>query len=125
VTSWSCATRRAERSSTIPTCPGARFGGLRLQVNFPNCWDGRRLDSADHKSHMAYSADGTCPASHAVEVPALSLVVYYGVYGGPDSALASGGQFSAHADFVNSWNQAALSRLVERYLNGSRFGKRP
>jgi len=124
VTFWSCAVRRAERSSTIPTCPGSQRGGLRLHVNFPNCWDGQRLDSADHKSHMAYSSSGVCPSSHPREVPALSLVIYYGVSGGSNSELSSVGQFSAHADFVNSWNQATLARLVDRYLNRSRFGKR-
>jgi hypothetical protein len=123
-TFWSCAVRRAERSSTIPTCPGTRFGGLRLHVNFPNCWDGDRLDSANHQSHLAYSSDGACPSSHPVEVPALSLVVYYGVSGGPDAELSSGGDFSGHADFVNSWHQPTLDRLVDRYLNRTGFGRR-
>jgi len=124
VTFWSCAVRRAERSSTIPTCPGTRAGGLRLHVNFPNCWNGRSLDSANHKSHMAYSSNGACPSSHPVEVPALSLVIYYGVAGGPNSELSSGGQFSAHADFVNAWHQPTLARLVDRYLTRFGFGKR-
>lgn len=117
VTFWSCG--RA-RSSTVPTCLGGRRSSLRLHVNFPNCWDGNRLDSADHKSHLAYSSDGTCPASHPVEVPALSLVVYYGIVGGPDAELSSGGQFSGHADFVNAWDQEKLARLVDRYLNRRR-----
>jgi hypothetical protein len=124
VTFWSCAVRGAERSSTIPTCPGTQRGGLRLHVNFPNCWDGDRLDSANHKSHMAYSSEGACPGSRPVEVPALSLVIYYGVSGGPGSELSSGGQLSAHADFVNAWDQASLARLVDRYLNGSGHGRR-
>jgi Domain of unknown function (DUF1996) len=124
VTFWSCAVPRAERTSTIPTCPGTLRGGLRLHVNFPDCWDGERLDSANHKSHMAYSRAGECPVSHPVEVPGLSLVVYYGVRGGATSELSSGGDFSAHADFVNAWNQRALAGLVDRYLNGSRYGRR-
>jgi hypothetical protein len=65
ITSWSCG-RRSTGSATIPTWA---FGSLRLQVNFPNCWDGSRLDSQDHKAHMAYSTAGVCPASHQVEVP--------------------------------------------------------
>jgi hypothetical protein len=124
ITFWSCAVHGAERSSTIPTCPGGKRGGLRLHVNFPNCWDGEQLDSANHKSHMAYSAGSSCPTSHPVEMPALSLVIYYGVSGGPAAELSSGGHFSAHADFVNAWNQATLSRLVDRYLNRSGFGRR-
>jgi hypothetical protein len=32
---------------------------LQLDVIFPDCWDGRHLDSPDHKSHMAYSRNWT------------------------------------------------------------------
>ena len=109
ITSWSCAVRHAERSSSIPTCPGALRGGLRLHVNFPNCWDGERLDSANHKSHMAYSSGGECPRTHRIEVPALSLVIYYGVSGGGLTELSSVGHYSAHADFVNAWHQPTLA----------------
>ncbi|HEU5066509.1 MAG TPA: LpqB family beta-propeller domain-containing protein [Gaiellaceae bacterium] len=117
VTSWSCAVTPAARSSAIPSCPGTRRGGLRLHVSFPDCWDGKRLDSADHKSHMAYSSHAACPRSHPVAVPALSLVVHYAASGGRDAELASGGQFSGHADFLNAWNQAELASWVKRYLN--------
>jgi hypothetical protein len=125
ITYWSCGIKGAERSSTVPTC---RFGGggiLQLHVNFPDCWDGDRLDSADHRSHMAYSRAGECPLSHPVELPGLSLVAYYAVSGASDVELASGGQLSGHADFVNSWQQRALRALVDRYLNGPGFGRRP
>jgi hypothetical protein len=123
VTFWSCGPRgRGERFSSIPTCPGGRASDLHLHVNFPNCWDGERLDSRDHQSHMAYSSDGVCPGSHPVEVPALSLVIDYGIVGGAGLELSSGGQFSGHADFVNAWNQRVLNVLVERYLN--RAGRR-
>jgi hypothetical protein len=121
ITSWSCGRSRIRSSPTIPTCStGSAFRStLRLQVNFPNCWDGSRLDSADHKSHMAYSSEGVCPASHPVEVPALTIVIRYPV-SGAGAELSSGGQFSGHADFVNSWNQDVLAGLVDRYLNRGR-----
>jgi hypothetical protein len=122
VTYWSCGGRGgAVRSSTVPTCAGGKGSGLRLHVNFPDCWDGMRLDSADHRSHMAYSEDGECPLSHPVETPAISLVVYYGIAGDGDVELASGGQHSGHADFVNAWDQRTLAALVDRYLNQSGF----
>jgi hypothetical protein len=119
VTFWTCG---REVSSTVPTCSLGRRSSLRLHVNFPNCWDGRRLDSANHQSHLAYSVDGLCSESHPVEVPALSLVIYYGIDGGSNVELASGGQLSGHADFVNAWNQRTLEALVDRYLN--RVGRR-
>jgi len=117
VTFWSCGRRDVRRSSTIPRCQSP---SLRLIVNFPNCWNGRQLDSADHKSHLAYSTDGVCPATHPVEVPALQLQIFYGISGGADTELSSGGDFSGHADFVNAWNQPTLERLVNRYLNRAR-----
>jgi hypothetical protein len=121
ITFWSCGPRGGgTRASSIPTCAGGRGSDLHLHVNFPNCWDGDRLDSRDHQSHMAYSTDGACPGSHPVEVPALSVVIDYGIAGGPGLELSSGGQFSGHADFVNAWNQRVLAGLVDRYLNGSR-----
>jgi hypothetical protein len=123
ITFWSCGPRGGgQRFTSIPTCTEGRGSGLHLHVNYPNCWDGERLDSRDHQSHMAYSADGACPASHPVEVPALSLVISYGIAGGTGLELSSGGQFSGHADFVNAWNQRVLTALVDRYLN--RTGRR-
>lgn len=117
VTFWTCGRRDVRVSAEIPSCES---DSLRLVVNFPNCWNGTQLDSADHKSHLAYSGDGECPSTHPVEVPAIQLQVFYGVSGGRTAELASGGDFSGHADFVNAWNQNALERLVDRYLNRSR-----
>jgi Domain of unknown function (DUF1996) len=113
---WSCAFAPGGRWSTIPTCSGIRRG-LQLNVNFPNCWDGKRLDSPNHKSHMAYSSGGACPGSHPVEVPSLSLLITYPVAGGPKAELSSG-RFGAHADFLNAWDQGTFAGLVDRYFNG-------
>jgi hypothetical protein len=90
---------------------------LAFHVVFPNCWNGRDLDSADHKSHMTYAAYGLCPPSHPVEVPTISLTVRYPVRGGRGFELSSGGQYTGHGDFVNAWDQRELERLVENCLN--------
>lgn len=45
--------------------------GIRLEVAFPSCWDGKNLDSDDHRSHMAYPdlvQDGNCPDTHPVRL---------------------------------------------------------
>jgi hypothetical protein len=121
ITLWSCGRGGVRASTTVPTCEvGFRRSGLRLQVNYPNCWNGTSLDSANHRSHMAYSVRGVCPESHPVELPALTIVVRYGVAGGRQALLSSGGQLSGHADFVNAWDQQTLERLVARYLNRGR-----
>jgi uncharacterized protein DUF1996 len=121
ITFWNCgAETGVPPSSAVPTCPTMRGSGLRLHVSFPSCWDGTNLDSADHKSHMAYPERGACPADHPVAVPAISLIYRYPTAGGPDVELASMGQYSGHADFFNAWNERALTRLVNRCLNGLR-----
>jgi hypothetical protein len=118
---WNCGpTAGVAPSSSAPTCPDARQNSLRLHVNFPNCWDGVNLDSADHKSHVAYSAAGHCPSTHPVPVPAIALIYVYPITGGPAVTLASGGQLTAHADFFNAWDQATLVSLVNGCLNALR-----
>jgi hypothetical protein len=101
----SCAPERTRRKVSKQTF-------LELHVTFPDCWDGVHLDSRDHKSHMAYSRAYVCPASHPVKVPLIQLNVQYPTTGGDDVELASGGEFSGHADFFNAWEQRALTRLV-------------
>jgi uncharacterized protein DUF1996 len=121
ITFWNCGVDGdVGRSSTPPACPRGRGQELRLHVTFPSCWDGKSLDSADHKSHLAYPTRQACPADYPVPVPAISLIYRYPVSGDHDFALSSGGVYSAHADFFNAWNQNALRRLVNFCLNGLR-----
>jgi hypothetical protein len=118
VTFWSCGVESGMgRSSTVPTCPSMRGSFLRLHIRFPECWDGRNLDSADHTSHMAYATRAGCPSTHPVEVPQITQIYRYPTRGGEGFVLSSGGQFSAHADFVNAWNPGALEKLVNDCLN--------
>jgi hypothetical protein len=118
VTFWSCGLASGvPRSSTVPACPERPGSFLRLHVRFPECWDGRNLDSSDHASHLAYARRGVCPATHPVEVPALAQIYRYPTRGGEGFELASGGQLSAHADFLNAWHPGALRRLVDGCLN--------
>lgn len=121
VTFWNCGVEAGmATTATVPTCPNDRAEGLRLHVNFPNCWDGRHLDSQDHQSHMAYSTRGQCPSTHPVPVPAISLIYRYPTTGGSAVELSSRGQFSGHADFFNGWRQATLASLVKNCLNALR-----
>ena len=118
---WSCGPTSGRLASrSIPTCPTRSDTSLQLTVTFPECWNGRDLDSPDHKRHLAYTGNGLCPSSHPVAVPSLSLTVRYPVSGGPGYHLASGGAYSGHADFVNSWDQRELVRLVGDCLNAGR-----
>lgn len=48
--------------------------GIRFELMFPSCWDGKNLDSDDHKSHVAYPdlvINGDCPSDFPVRLPGL------------------------------------------------------
>ena len=116
VTFWSCGVHsHVRRSTRMLTCPHGEF--LHFAVFFPQCWDGRHLDSPDHKSHMAYMRKGRCPSGHPVAVPTLEELYSYPIRGGNGISLSSGGLYSAHADFVNAWEPSAFRTLVKRCLN--------
>jgi len=115
---WGCGLDDSDASVTPPNC-GAK--NLRLHVIFPECWDGTRLDSPDHKSHMAYATNGVCPADHPVALPELVVIIRYPVTGSEGTiTVASGTAYSGHADFMNAWNQDALQHLVDYCLNALR-----
>jgi uncharacterized protein DUF1996 len=109
------------KEKRCPTCPLTAAvhraniqTHLELHVNFPDCWDGKHLDSPDHHSHMAYSANYVCPASHPVKVPLIRLDIRYPTTDNRGVTLASGGQLTGHADFFNAWDEHALVRLVDQ-----------
>ena len=118
VTYWNCGQEGGVApSSTVPTCPDTRGAYLRLHIRFPECWDGRNLDSADHKNHMAYAMQSSCPSTHPFELPQITQIYRYRSRGGEGFSLASGGVYSAHADFLNAWNPGQLRKLVNDCLN--------
>jgi hypothetical protein len=110
--------------TTAPTCATP---DLRVDINFPDCSNGQ-ADSTDHKSHMAYSqpaADGrgqwVCPATHPTLMPRLSLEYRFATTGGPGVRFSSGDMSTAHADFMNGWDEERLAQLVRDCLNADEY----
>jgi hypothetical protein len=114
-------------TESIPACAAGNL--LTMTVRFPQCWDGRNLDSADHKSHMAYGTWGVgCPATHPVALPEVTFNVRWLVQPGQDtrtwrlsSDMYSGpGGYSGHADWFNGWDQPTFQRVVDNCLRPGR-----
>lgn len=114
---WSCLHAGGVGSSkNFVTCPAGTM--LESYLDFPQCWNGRDLDSPDHRSHMAYPVDGDCPSTHPVPVPKLRQVLRYPVSGDPATfRLASGPGYTMHGDFFNAWPEAELARRVRDCVN--------
>lgn len=107
---WKC-TSASQGSSTIPDCDHGE--NLTMVVTFPDCWDGKNNDSVGHRNHVRYSSKGFCPKNHPKHIPQLIMKVVYnpGNYNSADYTLSLGGTLP-HADFLNTWNQAELEKLV-------------
>lgn len=120
ITYWNCHSGPDPHSPTPYDCGSST---LDVHVDFPQCWDGVHLDSADHASHMAYPVRSggvfSCPASHPVAVPRLVIRVSYPFHNGNGVTLSSGAAYTTHADFMNAWDRAELSRLVQNCIHAN------
>ena len=117
------------KTSLPPRCPSNAF--LEASVVFPNCWDGKNLDSANHKSHMAYADWKTfaCPAGYPVHLPQLTVAQRYPVNATFNKAvtlaamsmpgMTMDSRLTLHADFMNAWDPAMMKALVRRCINAS------
>jgi Domain of unknown function (DUF1996) len=117
---WSCYTY-AGHPNAIPDCQPGEI--VIMMVQFPQCWNGRDLDSDDHKSHMSYPVNGACPDTHPVAIPEITFNIYYEVPEGTRSSdwrLASDmydaslpGGYSAHGDWFEGWDRDVAETFVK------------
>lgn len=107
--------------------------GLRGQVNFPMCWNGKDLDSPDHKSHVAYATGldgGDCPKGFQKMVKIFYEAFYSvdkydseWVDGKHPFVLANGDPtgFGFHGDFLNGWDVQVLQDAVDQCADTNFF----
>jgi len=112
IVSWSCTGSNSPGSAAPSACRNRQQ--LVATIRFPECWDGKNLDSADHKSHVSYASYGVCAAG-TVALPQIEMRVIYPRQATVSTlSLASGSIFSMHADFFNGWDQRRFAGMVGR-----------
>ncbi|KAH0566205.1 hypothetical protein GP486_000403 [Trichoglossum hirsutum] len=63
--------------------------GIRLELMFPSCWNGRDTDTSNHKSHVAYPSlvmTGDCPVGFSTQLPGLYYETIWNTYAFKDRA---------------------------------------
>lgn len=115
-------------SESMPTALAQCGAGQKMMVTIesPDCWDGKNLDSADHRSHVASEVrDGGrtyCPSSHPYTLATFTMTIEWSI---KDGDLPSLWRFSSdmgdavpgstfHADWFGAWEDEVL----EMWHNG-------
>ncbi|KAL9605563.1 MAG: hypothetical protein Q9179_001266 [Wetmoreana sp. 5 TL-2023] len=126
-----------EKSWLDSNCPD----GLRLELQFPSCWNGEMDGGEKHKSHVAFPNwinGGDCPAGFDRRLPSLMYETIYAT----DQFIGKGGKFvlgngdptgssslfpksrssrltyssgyGYHGDFIAAWDEGVLQQAVDQ-----------
>ena len=115
------------------TAPNCTVGShLVVTIHTPKCWDGKNLDSADHRSHLAglprdrNTGIMRCPKTHPYYMPTFTLGIFYRVGEGDDVSrweLSSDHMYpnmpkgsTLHADYFEAWDNAVKEMWIENCI---------
>lgn len=100
--------------------------GVRFELMFPSCWNGKDITSKDHKSHVAYPdlvMTGTCPPGFETRLVSLFYEIIYQTnqFAGQDGQfIISNGDptgYGYHGDFMMGWDEGFLQQAVDTCTN--------
>jgi hypothetical protein len=102
-----------------PICGGDAT--LHFMMQFPDCWDGKHLDSPNHKDHVAFGTGNACPAGHPVKIPAITFDIQYGAKGSPAGFYLSSdpqgkSASSMHGDAFVTWDVKAMNQRTKNCI---------
>ncbi|MFJ5969321.1 DUF1996 domain-containing protein [Streptomyces sp. NPDC093060] len=135
--SWSCTGfEDRQLKDKYPLCPSG--SDVVRTFRFQSCWDGRNIDSANHRTHVAFAGpDGSCPEGFRA-IPQLVQRIVYGVAA---PSLNDGGRtvpffavdsfpeqlhkpVTDHGDFINVFDEDLMREMVDCINSGRTCGPR-
>ncbi|MFE2507010.1 DUF1996 domain-containing protein [Streptomyces naganishii] len=133
--SWSCTGfEDRQLKDKYPLCP--KGSDVVRTFRFQSCWDGRNIDSANHRTHVAFAdAQGACPAGFQA-IPQLVQRIVYDVAapslndGGRTTPLFAVDSFpeqlhkpvTDHGDFINVFDDGLMRQMVDCINSGRTCG---
>ncbi|KUL24622.1 DUF1996 domain-containing protein [Streptomyces regalis] len=133
--SWSCTGfEDRQLKDKYPLCP--QGSDVVRSFKFQSCWDGQNIDSANHRTHVAFAtADGGCPEGFKA-IPQLVQRIVYDVDapslqdGGRTTPLFAVDSFpeqlhkpvTDHGDFINVFAEDLMGQMVDCINEGRKCG---
>ncbi|MFF4212180.1 DUF1996 domain-containing protein [Streptomyces sp. NPDC001796] len=132
---WSCTgfEDKVQLTDKYPICP--QGSEVVRSFAFQSCWDGQNIDSANHRTHVAFAdGSGTCPNGFKA-IPQLTMRLVYDV---PQPVVENGRVRNAYAvdgfpeqlhkpitdhdDFINVMTDELMNQVVDCVNTGKRCG---
>ena len=121
--------------AAISHCPTAQnpdgtYNRIGITMDAPMCWNGKDLDSPDHRSHVGYPGFGSwgylkCPSDKPFVIPGFAMKSWYTVDANLPTwhlssdemhpELPAGG--TAHADWFGAWDNGVESMWLANCIN--------
>jgi hypothetical protein len=126
--SWTCSGFGDRISDKYPICP--QGSQVQRVHDFPGCWDGKNIDSDNHRSHVAFADKntGACPRGF-VAIPQLRITISYniprdvqlkGQYALDSFPEENHNPFSDHDDYINVNSAQTMQRIATCINQGRR-----
>lgn len=118
------------RQAATAGCPNDALIGMAIVS--PSCWNGKDLDSPDHRSHMAYMSYGDwgyarCPSTHPYLLPFFETISWYQNDASAadwklssDVQMGTEGGVTAHADWWGAWEDSIKDRWTKSCIDEGR-----
>ncbi|MGW6985376.1 DUF1996 domain-containing protein [Streptomyces sp. NPDC054932] len=114
--SWSCTGfENRQLKDKYPVCP--KGSDVVRTFTFQSCWDGKNIDSANHRTHVAFpDKNGRCQNGFKA-IPQLVMRLTYGVAPGARFAVDSFPEqlhkpATDHDDFINVMSNNLMNKAV-------------